>query len=91
MEPLLPVSICLLVQQFRKSLLFCNIETLEGAANILLSIVRASKKKKRGAGYAVFYQQVIPTGFKKMLFVFQPLRGGILVAKKTSHPLFFLW
>jgi hypothetical protein len=46
-----------------------------------------SRKKKRG-GYACFYQHVDPTGFKKMLFVFQPLRGGILVAKKTSPPSF---
>ncbi len=46
-------------------------------------------QKKKEGGLVLFYQHLIPTGFQKMLFVFQPLRGGILVAKKPFLPLFF--
>jgi hypothetical protein len=42
------------------------------------------------AGYAGFYQHSMPAALKRVLFCFQPLRGGTLVAKKRPPPHFFL-
>jgi len=55
----------------------------------LKQIMRQSKIG--GSGYAGFYRDVIPTGFKKILIVFKPRRVGILVAKnKGLRPSFFV-
>ncbi len=49
------------------------------------------ERKKRVAGYDIFYQYAMSTTLKKMLIVFKPRRGSMLVAKKKAAlPLFLV-
>ena len=41
-------------------------------------------ERKEVPGYAYFYQYAMSTTLKKMLIVFKPRRGGILVAKNKG-------